>query len=266
MPAGELIRLDVLKKIVDFFDGGGKIIATGALPSRAFEFMPDKVGKVSSKNRTENDEQVSAMVRHIFGEKAADRKSMHPFFYNTNDRGGEAYFLPFTSTAADGTATTKSRLVSEALHSFELPLDIYMPDMPRLECVGALNSVFPEFRALGLAESIPGGGMLNHIHKKRGNTDIYYFSNTTSNPFNSYLLLRGELNPEEWNPHVGKIRTVEHSIVTFREQLYTKIALNLGPSESILFVCDPSHVAEHPEHTGPEETLTEIQGIVGPSH
>ena len=266
MPAGEMIRLEVLEKIAAFFDGGGKIIATGSLPSRAFEFLPETVGKPSRQNRTKNDERVAEIVRRIFGEGATDHKSMHPFFYNTSENGGEAYFLPFTATAADGTATTKSRTVSEALHSFALPLDIYMPDMPRLECVGALNSVFPEFRALGLAESIPGGGMLNHIHKKRGNTDIYYFSNTTSNPFNSYLLLRGELNPEEWNPHVGKIRAVEHSIVTFRDEVYTKIALNLGPSESILFVSDPDHVAEHPEHIAPEENLTEIQGIVGPSH
>ena len=268
MPAGDLIRLENLEKAAKFFDGGGKIIATGTLPSYAFEFMPTfGEDKRRQTSHTENDKRVTELVAHIFGKEAAARKSMHPFFYNTNDAGGEAYFLPFTSTAADGTATTKSRLVSEALHSFALPLDIYMPDMPRLECVGALNSVFPEFRTLGLAESIPGGGMLNHIHKKRGSTDIYYFSNTTSNHFNSYLLLRGELNPEEWNPHDGKIRKVDHSIVTFRDQVYTKITLDLGPSQSILFVSDPNHTPEHiEEHTAPEENLTEIEGIVGSSH
>lgn len=264
LPATEIISLENLRKIQAFYESGGKIIATGVLPSAAYEYCPEE--DTSSHRRPKenrNDTEVQTIVEHIFGKKSVDRHILRPFFYTKNENGGEAYFLPFTTTLADGTCSVKSKILSEAIHSFELPLDIYMPDMPRLECIGALNSVYPEFEALGLINSIPGGGMLNHIHKRRGDCDIYYFSNSTSDTFDSYLLLRGTLEPEEWNPYTGATRSLPHSLVNFRNTHYTRIPVTIPPSGSILFISDTSGNKKRSEIDPKEEkTLIEIEGIV----
>lgn len=255
LPASDVISLESLYKVRDFYDAGGKIIATGVLPSIAYEFdthEPRVSGKAS-------DKEVRAIIAHIFGKESFDPHILRPFFYNSNDAGGEAYFLPFTTTAADGTASTKNKLLSDAIHSFEIPLDIYIPDMPRLECIGALNSVYPEFEALGLAKNIPGGGMLNHIHKKRGSCDIYYFSNTTTDPFDSDLLLRGRLEPEEWNPYTGNTRALPHTHVEFRGAIYTRIPVTIPPSASVLIISDPEMM--HEDTDAPASELTQIEGL-----
>ena len=245
LPAADLISLQNLRKVAAFYDQGGKVIATGILPSLAFEY--EKTAEDSPRRRrtqSANDKEVCALVRHIFGDDAYNPYIVRPFFHNENENGGEAYFLPFTSTAADGTCTTKSKMLSEAIDSFGLPLDIYIPEMPRLECIGALNSVYPEFEALGLARAIPGGGMVNHIHKKRGNCDIYYFSNTTNGPLKSDLLLRGVLYPEEWNPYTGEAQALAYSRTTIRNTDYTRISVQLPPSGSILIISDPDRKRE----------------------
>lgn len=260
LPAASIVSLENLRKVAAFYDGGGKIIATGVLPSAAYEFTPDESPRGRRSEENENDREVRRLVEHIFGKESCDPYIVRPFFYHENENGGEAYFLPFTATAADETRLTKSKLLSEAIHSFDLPLDIYMPDMPRFECIGALNSVYHEFEALGLAQNIPGGGMLNHIHKRRGDCDIYYFSNTTSDPFDSYLLLRGRLSPEEWNPYTGKTRPLPHTAVSFRNTHYTRIPVSLPPSGSILFLSDPSHADR--EEPSDERAVTEIEGLV----
>ena len=261
LPAMEIISIENMRKIAEFYDGGGKVIATGALPSEAYEYLPEAHDKARKRGKlSENDQEVRRLVEHVFGKESFDPYVIRPFFYNENEGGGEAYFLPFTTTAADGTATTKSKLLSDAIHSFELPLDIYMPDMPRLECIGALNSVYPEFEALGLSKRIPGGGMLNHIHKKHGDCDVYYFSNTTNDPFDSYLLLRGRLHPEEWDPYTGETKPLPHTVVIYKNNEYTRIPVKLAPSTSILFVSDPSRaVLEEP--TEKTSTLDSIEGL-----
>ena len=138
-----------------------------------------------------------------------------------NENGGEAYFLYFSRTAADGTNMVSSRQLSEALASFDIPYDIYLPGMPRFEATGALNNAYKEFVRLGLNTAIPGGGMLNHIHKKRGSTDIYYFSNTTEKDYEHTALLRGALSPEIWDPHTVTFSPAEFSYVKHNGEIYT---------------------------------------------
>jgi hypothetical protein len=116
--------------------------------------------------------------------------------------------------------------------------------MPRVECPGALNLNNPEFSHLGLNDYFPGSGMINHIHKRRGNIDIYYFSNTTEKPYNNYAMIRGKHIPEEWNPHTAKIRKLDYEYVTSRGVTYTRFLMDLTPSEARLIVCNGDNVTE----------------------
>lgn len=228
LPGTEVIRLSNLYKLAEFYDKGGKIISTGILPRMAFEY--DETG--------ENDREVLRLVDHIFGKDANSPEILREFYHNQNENGGEAYVLYAGSTAADGTSMVSGATIQDALIDFKLPFDVILPFMPRVECPGAFNLTYPEYEHLGLHKNFPGGGMINHIHKRRGLVDIYYFSNTTERPYDNYAMIRGRHIPEEWNPHTGKIKTLACEYVTSRGAVYTRFLLNLAPTEARLIVCN----------------------------
>ncbi len=234
LPGTEIIRLSNLRKLAEFYDNGGKVISSGLLPTMAFEY--DESG--------ENDKEVRALVEHIFGKDASSPDLIKAYCYNCNEAGGEAYVLYANMTAADGTSMVSGAQIMDALDDFEIPYDIYLPFMPRVECPGAFNLTYPEFAHLGLHEYFPGSGMINHIHKRRGNIDIYYFSNTTEKAYTNYAMIRGRHIPEEWNPHTGKIRKLEYEYVTHCDTTYTRFLMDLTPSEARLIVCNGDNVAE----------------------
>lgn len=239
LPGAEMIRLDNLRLLKKFFDGGGKLIATGVLPHMAFE--PDETG--------DNDREVQRIVRQIFGHDACDRRVIRDYCHNRNERGGEAYFLYFNRSAVDGTQMTTSTTVNEALEALALPFDVYLPAMPRLESTGALNAIYPEFKRIGLHLSFPGGGMLDHIHKRFGDTDVYYFSNTTAEDYNHHVLLRGALAVEEWDPQTGETRERHAKFLSYRGMIYTDLRLTLPADTSLFFVGKPVEKKEIKEVT-----------------
>ncbi len=228
LPSSQMITLACARRLLEFFKAGGKIIGTGDVPSMAFEYDGSKKA----------DREVCEIMDRIFGHDARSEKIMRNYCHNRSENGGEAYFLYFSKTSADGTNMVSSRQISEALSSFDIPYDIYLPAMPRFEATGALNNAYKEFVRLGLNTAIPGGGMLNHIHKRRGTTDIYYFSNTTECHYNHTALLRGVLSPEIWDPHSVTLTKIPCSYVRHNGEIYTKIDLDLPSSKSLFVVSD----------------------------
>ena len=229
LPAASIISLKNLRLLKDFYDGGGKILATGVLPTMAFEY--DKEGK--------NDAEVARLAREIFGEDATNKRIMRRYCHNKNENGGEAIFLYFNATTVDGTHMTKSSVVNRALNSFGIPFDVYLPGMARFEGTGALNSIYPEFHNVGLDRSFPDGGMFQHIHKRADDGDVYYFTNGTDVTYNHHLLLRGAHDVDEWNPHTGEIRPRAEKFIVYRGEVYTDLRLTLPAHTSTLFVTTP---------------------------
>ena len=74
VPGGKVISITALKKIKQFYDNGGKVIATTLLPSKASE-----IGK---------DEQVIKLINSLFGKEVAKRGQV-----KFNNNGGKAVFL-----------------------------------------------------------------------------------------------------------------------------------------------------------------------------
>lgn len=249
LPCTETISIGNMRMLRDFFKSGGHIIATGELPKRAFEY--DKTGTY--------DKEVRELAVEIFGEDAANSGIVKSYCYNKNENGGEAYFLYFSRTAADGTNMTSSHKLNDAIRSFEIPYDMYLPDMPRLEITGALNNPYYEFVRLGLIYSIPGGGMLNHIHKRHGKIDVYYFTNTTKKDYDSFVLLRGAISPEEWDPHAVTIKKLPCTYVRWRGEVYTRVELKLRHSASVFIISDTDK--NPPELPSDIPEMTNIAGL-----
>jgi hypothetical protein len=83
VPGSRAIHWTNLKRIKEFYDQGGKVIATTRLPEYSAEF-----GK---------DAEVREAVAAMFDPAPAARG---PYGVRTNARGGKAYFLPVPSAAA----------------------------------------------------------------------------------------------------------------------------------------------------------------------
>lgn len=233
IPSTSIISIKNLELAAEFFNGGGKIIATGCLPRHAIE----------STKENNLDKKVEELVTHIFGKEALDTGVMRDYCLNTNINGGMAYMLYHSLTAADGTGMTNSKYLAKALESFDVPFDIVIPNMMRYEATGSLNTIYPVFSKLGISNHFSGGGMINHIHKKRGDVNVYYISNTTDTVFSSAIKLRGELFIEEWNPHTSKIKRLPCSYLKEKhggkDTSFTEIPIEIPPARSTILVGIP---------------------------
>ncbi|MBQ4112194.1 MAG: hypothetical protein IJD38_05295 [Clostridia bacterium] len=245
LPGADMISLDNFRLIKKYFDEGGKIVATGTLPKMAFEYRvedeqtdPNDFMSMFEYGTTA-DREVRSIARHIFGEDATNPSIIKETFYNANDRGGEAYYIPSHRTAADGTELTDCAVLNNVLQSFHVPLDMYMPEMPRFECIGAFNNPYTEFLRLGLDEFIPGGGMISHIHKQRGDLGIFFFANTTDRDYGDTVYIRGIHSFERWDPHTGKTSRLGSFYVRYRGEIYTRTRLYVPAERAVFLVSRP---------------------------
>ena len=92
MPGQTTISLEALKKIKEFYDGGGKVIATTSLPSKSAEF-----GK--------NDEVV-AIIKEMFGVEEDEFYPKSKVSYSASSEFNSSYAAKF---AFDGESSENSR-------------------------------------------------------------------------------------------------------------------------------------------------------------
>jgi hypothetical protein len=127
---------------------------------------------------------------------------------NKNANGGAAMFLPMADSAS----------LAQALNVMAPAPDVI------LENTSAANSQT---------------GKLSYLHKIKGGRDIYYIANSTTNPINTFISLKGKLKTEMWDPNTGNrsvIKNAEH--VKVKGVSYTRLKLWLEPVKSIFIIGD----------------------------
>lgn len=209
VPAGDTISVAAAARIREFYEKGGKVIATGLLPSRSAEF-----GK---------DAEVRSIIYDVFGvapneplkadlRRAQDRQNFYVFWYYTrkNQAGGQAMFLP----------NTQPWLVDFALRQV-LPVrdvDIQQPIVtPR---------VGPDY-----------DGALTYIHKVKDGRDIYFFANSTAKEIDTRVVLRGKKSLKIWDPQTG---ASQQPAELSPAEATTTIRLVLPATSSLFFISPPS--------------------------
>ncbi|MBQ4140848.1 MAG: hypothetical protein IJD70_05880 [Clostridia bacterium] len=230
LPAQRVASLACMRVLRDYFDAGGRIIATGELPTKAFEFDPSDADK--------NDKEMVAISEHIFGKDALDSSVMKTYCKNTSESGGTALFLYFSKTGIDGVSMVSSLDLRRALASFKIGFDVFAPQMPKYETTGALNASFNEYTRLGLLKHLPDGGMFNHIHKRAGEKDIYYFANTTNRVCRTPVFLRGTHVPTCYNPETGGKWHEKYEYVSVFGKAYTRFEISMRPTTSLVIVSE----------------------------
>lgn len=230
LPACKVASLACMRVIRDYFDAGGRIIATGVLPTRAFEYDPAEPDK--------NDKEMVAITEHIFGKDALDSSVMKTYCTNTSPAGGRSFFLYFSKTGIDGVSMVNSLDLRRALDAFKLGFNIFAPQMPKYETTGALNASFNEYTRLGLFKHLPDGGMFNHIHKRIGGKDIYFFANTANRISHTPIFLRGAHIPVCYDPETGAKWHEEYEYVSVYGKVYTKFDVFMQPTTALVVVTE----------------------------
>ena len=103
IPGGRIIQLASLKKAKEFYDAGGKVIATTLLPTFSTE-----LGK---------DGEVRAVIDEIFGKGAAKNPTLQ-----TNEKGGMALFIP----------SPNAELLSKTINEMSPLADVIFPNQPKI--------------------------------------------------------------------------------------------------------------------------------------
>ena len=182
LPSGDVLSTAAAAKIKQFYDAGGMVIATGALPTRSAEGGG-------------RDKDVRQAIADVFGvspdgplkadvRRAQDRLNFYVFWYytNKNKAGGNAIFLP---------------VVHPWLMDFALKLVLPARDVDIQEPLAAIRTG-PEYE-----------GALTYIHKVKDGRDIYFFANSSPKAIDTKVVLRGKKSLQAWNPHTGQLQPAE---------------------------------------------------------
>jgi hypothetical protein len=129
-------------------------------------------------------------------------ESPRPYETRIHQSGGRAYF------AGNPTTGTLRAILDEALPDADV----------RFEGNPVVDS---------------GGGLLSYLHKVKQGRHFYYFANSSDDPIDIQVRLRGCLNLHAWNPHEGTIRAIEGEHLTEFGRGFTRVRLELGPVRSL---------------------------------
>jgi len=208
LPSGDTLSAAAAKKIKEFYDQGGSVIATDQLPTHSSEF-----GK---------DQEVQQAIADIFGvasgeplkadlKRALDRQNYYVFWYyvKKNSAGGQAFYLPNTHPWLMDTILRMALPLRDV--EFQAPL-------------GELRAG-PEYE-----------GALTYIHKVKDDRDIYFFANSSPKDVDTKIVLQGHKTLTIWNPHTGTQEPAESTQGDANGQPITTVRLKLASVSSLFFV------------------------------
>ncbi len=208
LPAGDVLSVAAAKKIKEFYDQGGAVIATDQLPTRSAEFGKDKDVQQAMSDifGVAKDEPLKADLK-----RAQDRQNYYVFWYyiKKNNAGGQAYYLP----------NTHPWLLDNILN-----LALPVRDVNIQEPLGELR-YGAEYE-----------GALTYIHKVKDNRDIYFFANSSPKDIDTKVVLPGHKTLTIWNPHTGAQEPAEITPGNANGQLITTVRLKLASVSSLFFV------------------------------
>ena len=229
MPAMTMTSITTLRTVRDFFECGGKILATSAVPFKIIEDDP------------ELQREAADIIAYLFDVRDNVLDYGSDYRIKTNDNGGMAVFLRSSMTDLDGTEYVEAHRINQTLWKFDTPVDIVFEHLPRIPNSGILALNLIAFENYGATAGITSGGVFNYIHKRHEDCDVYYVSNTTVKDYVGHIVIKGSHEVEEWNPHTGKIRQFNERFGYVGGNVYTSIEASIPHDTSVFYVCRPKN-------------------------
>ena len=149
------------------------------------------------------DQKVISLVKEIFGVNPLERNTV--ISKRENNSGGKSIFIP---------KPDKSNL-REAL----------------------INSFLPDVRFVSDPKLSTDFGKFSYVHKIKNGKDIFFFANSSDEPIETDVFLRGKLKLENWDPHTGLVSAIKGvEYVTESGSVFTKCRLKLPPVKSVFWM------------------------------
>lgn len=201
LPGQRVISLEALRKIKEYYDNGGAVVATSLLPSKSSEFTGSHTDAVA------NDRQVCQIIKSIFGVDPLQKISQERVSeLNVNKKGGKAIFI----------GKPDAKLLSQTFDKLNISADVVFEGNP---------------------SPTSGGGMFSVLHKNRDGRDIYYFANSSDELVETSVSVRGRIVPELWNPADGEMSKIDGvKYVKIGGEMYTKFPFKLDAVSSVFVV------------------------------
>ena len=214
LPSMEAIGLDTLRRVREFQQAGGNVIAVGRLPHQAAE-----QGK---------DAEVTAMLETIFGEEALKTDKD----FRQLDRQTE------TASAEVSIRRTDNSMESTASWIFTDPaLPLNHSDLFFRKALQAGDVIFSHEDGL---IGTPTGSVMA-LHRIIHGRDVYFFSNSTEKSIGMNVTLRMQNSKshqfEWWNPHDGSI--TETSPFTYPSDNTVMMRIDMEPVNSRFLIGTP---------------------------
>ena len=235
VPGADVISLKNLEKIAEFYDQGGKLLATTRLPSMASE-------------GPEYNAKVREIVQRIFGVDPLTQEKRDAIATGQEDIVLPENFVKARELNKDG---EYDQPLADSLVAYEDSVyrdrAVFVPRPTTENLRAARDYLLP--RPDVLVEPVEGekiptlevtprwdyaeDGMFQYIHKVKNGLDVYYFANSSNSPAKFYATLRGQFDSlETWNPVTGEMKPLTSTDVDGA----AKVRLDLEPIESIFVV------------------------------
>ena len=217
LPNIESIPLRTLKKIEDYIESGGTVVALDRLP----EFS---TGLIQS---SENDEEVKIIVQNLFDN--LNGRGLDPINYGK----GKTYYL------------------KKVIHR-EIWWDQYSAMLdPFLKILN--QTIPPDFEIDFAFEELRKNNGLTFLHRKIGSSDLYFVTNIQDTPVSLPVNFRVQnKNVWNWNPYNGDINQLfQYS----RSASGTKIPIKLAPWESTIIVFEKGVAIPHVNKTNMDKII-----------
>ena len=202
VPGGKVMSSAAARRINEFYQSGGTVIATSRLPYMSAEFGRDK--------------EVQQVFAGMFGIPvetlvSGDVKIEEPTGYllNHGSAKGRAFFLP----------KAESTLLKDALKQV-LPV----------RDVNIQEAMWP------LKDGRDYEGALTYLHKVKDGRDIYFFANSSEKSVDTTVVLKGKKQLQVWNPHTGEKAQSQGKHAYEAGSPVTTVRLVLPPVSSLFYV------------------------------
>jgi hypothetical protein len=222
LPGGSTIKASNAEKLLEYFNHGGKIIATSMLPYRSAEFGKDEVVRNAMKMIFNIDEKSLLCNQYSVEGK---------YLVHTNQLGGKAFFIP----------GLEAGVLSEVVN-LSLPVrDVAFKDLSIGRPYENVRSIPNKIGEVGYIffnnDSIKNyHGALTYTHKIKDGHDVYFISNSTQDTINSKVLIRGSKELSMWDPLTGKSLKVGSKHFVQNGVDLTEFQLNLMGPQALFFV------------------------------
>ena len=213
LPGGKVFSAEALGRVREFYERGGRVIATSCLPERSAEFGMD--------------DALRSEVEALFGSPSERRAGT----VRRNGAGGAAVFVP----------EPDARSLERAFAALEADPDVVIADTVRHAGSGTsfgylTKMVASEQEAPATDPTGGNGASFCYIHKQKDGRDIYFFTNSSNDSISTPVSLRGRLKLQRWDPFTGETTGLASRRERRRGGTYTHFELDLPPVSGVFVV------------------------------